>query len=437
MNSCRYASVRGLGPLAGARGLVCLSLLMGTRAWTAEVERIPYPADENRPESIVSIVTVNDLVFPSAVEGRSGSALEQVDEAVGRLDARLRELGLTIGNMLQHTIYLKDGTASPIDVIQRFHRAARALAPSLLEYPSVGTIVRVPRFASENTAVMLDIVAATPRAGAEPDGFTRIPFAFGPEEIAETIGDDTFVFTAGMEAMDFEHGTLAGEPETQVAHVVEKIDTALRRRGSSIANMISYNLYVQSGTDASHVARLFRAEAESRAPELAEHPSAATLIVVDGMALDGFRLEVDAVAVLQQTNVSRAGEHALPEGSAGRPVASISVGDLVFFPGIGAADAQAETAVPEDILGQVEATVRRLHSAMRAADLSLSDIVKLELYLRDDAADVEQVLAKFYEVAASLDVELPGKPSARATIVSRGFENDTELFQLSVIAARQ
>ena len=35
--------------------------------------------------------------------------------------------------MLQHTIFLKDGAASPMDVLQRFHATATRLAPSLKE----------------------------------------------------------------------------------------------------------------------------------------------------------------------------------------------------------------------------------------------------------------------------------------------------------------
>ena len=153
------------------------------------------------------------LTFLSGVYGTHGTALEQVDEIVAKADAQLRGAGLGIGDMMQHTIFVKDGAAAPIDVLARFHGAARRIAPGLLTQPSVGTIIRVPSFPDPNTLVMVDLTAGR----APKDGqLARIPFIFGPKDIAETIGTDALVFSAGFEGMDFEHGTVQPTLDAQI-----------------------------------------------------------------------------------------------------------------------------------------------------------------------------------------------------------------------------
>jgi hypothetical protein len=59
---------------------------------------------------------------------------------VRKAHEQLAAQGLGIGNMLQHTIYMKDGSASPMLVLQTFHVTATKLAPSLKEFRSVGGV---------------------------------------------------------------------------------------------------------------------------------------------------------------------------------------------------------------------------------------------------------------------------------------------------------
>ena len=135
-----------------------------------------------------SLVAVGQLVYPSAVAGTKGDALAQVDEIVQGLREPARSnAGLGIGSMIQHTIFLKNGAANPIQILTRFHEDARRLAPSLKDKPSVGIIIRVPGFADPNTLVLIDSVAAAPAAKGGPDDFKRVLFKFGPQEIAQSL----------------------------------------------------------------------------------------------------------------------------------------------------------------------------------------------------------------------------------------------------------
>ena len=96
-------------------------------------------------DHIAKVVSVNGLVFPSGAAGTGGDVGQQVDQVAQQVHNDLGDIGLGIGNMIQHTIYVRDGAAQPIEVINRFHAAARKLAPSLVDKPSGGTILRVPR----------------------------------------------------------------------------------------------------------------------------------------------------------------------------------------------------------------------------------------------------------------------------------------------------
>jgi hypothetical protein len=123
--------------------------------------------------------SIGSTVYLAGVHGTDPDPLRQVDEVVQKAHEQLGREGFGIGNMVQHTIFIKDGAIDPINVLQRFHAAATRLAPSLKERRSVGTIIRVPDFPDRASVIMLDIVAGAPKVTGAADDFARIPFTFG------------------------------------------------------------------------------------------------------------------------------------------------------------------------------------------------------------------------------------------------------------------
>lgn len=407
-------------------------------ASTSGVRRTPYTKEEaaalGAPPGAAKMVAVGNLVFPSAVYGSAQDPLRQVEEVVERTHALLTGHGLGIGNMLQHTIFLKDGAASPMDVLTRFHATATRLAPSLKERRSVGTIIRVPGFHDPRTAVMLEIVAGAPSKKEQAgDGYIRIPFTFGPQEIVETIGDDRLLFTAGLEAMDFEHGTLAPKIDEQVAAIAGKLDAALKRAGLSLNHMVQHNLYITRGTDPLHVIRRFHEEVRKRAPEAKQYPSAGTVMVVDGMAAPGFLMEMDAVAARGRPE----GLGRVPFTEASMEVAKAVAADgLVYLTAMPGADFAAAMTVPESVDAQIEAAVRNVRAALEQAGLSLANIVKHRIIVKKGAADPARVRAGFYEVALRYAPALRDNPSAETFLIVEALAGDRRSFELAVIAAR-
>lgn len=88
-----------------------------------------------------------------------------------------------------------------------------------------------------------------------------------------------------------------------------------------------------------------------------------------------------------------------PEGIPANPVlsAAVRVGDLIWTSGhVGR---NSDTGVtPDDIQGQTRETLRNLQRVLEAAGSSLSNVVKVNIYLRDieDRPAVNEVYLEFF-----------------------------------------
>lgn len=363
-------------------GLALAGLLFVTGTWQS-------PAAHAAGTHESGIPAAGGVLFPSGFFGRHAKGLDQVDEIVEAADHALKQAGVRegIGAMMQHTILLKDGTLSPLDVLTRFHAVARRLAPSLRPEPSVGTILRVPGFEDPQTLVGVDLSAAPSGTAA---GLARIPFKFGPQEIGQSIANEHLVFSAGLEAMDFEHGTLAPTLEQQVDAVTGKLVKTLQDAGVSVDRMVSHNLYVAKGPDPLKVAELFHKSLDARVPGLAPAQSVGTLVVVDGMAGPGFKLEMDAIATRGDAATVRRVAYAPV-----LPVArSASLDGLVLTSSIDAMP-QDGKALPKDAQAQAAVVARRVVDAVKAAGGSAAGVVKVRLFVKsgNDLGKVRKAFA--------------------------------------------
>jgi enamine deaminase RidA (YjgF/YER057c/UK114 family) len=405
-----------------ARKLVFITpfLLLGTA--------LPAAAQAIDPLPVEAIVTAGPLAFPSGLAGTHGSALDQVDEVVAAAERRLKTQGLGLGDMMQHTIYLKDGAASPIDVLNRFHADARKLAPSLVARSSVGTIIRVPGFADPRTLVAFDLTASS----AHQADLARVPFTFGPQEISETIGNGDLIFTAGCEGYDFEHNTLKPTIDEQIDTIVGKLDAAMRHAGLTLGNMVSHNLYVTRGTDPIHVIEAFHRAARRVAPELAQSPSVGTLVVVDGMAMPGFLLEVDAVASRRAPDTL----HRVPFTEMPMDIAkSVATDRFIYAAGMEGVDFAKGNRVSPDVREQARVAAGKLADALKGQGARLSDVVKYMLYVKG-ADKVPEARAAFHRALLAIDPAVRAHRPAETVVVVEGLAGPQLDFEVSAIAAR-
>jgi enamine deaminase RidA (YjgF/YER057c/UK114 family) len=119
---------------------------------------------------ICKTLTVGNIVFLSGAEAldfeKGGSVdedtMKQIEVIVRKMNAALEEIGLSIGNMVKHTIYMTKGAAEPIDVIRKFHDECYRYAPSLKEKPCTGTLAVVEALTTPAFKVEIDAIAAIP-----------------------------------------------------------------------------------------------------------------------------------------------------------------------------------------------------------------------------------------------------------------------------------
>ena len=117
---------------------------------------------------ICETVQVGNIVFMSGTEALdngtvAGTIEEQVAVVVSKMNDALVRCGLTLANMVSHTIYLKKGAAEPIQVLQLFHNECYKYAPDLKTHPSTGTIVVVERLVIEEFMLEIGAIAAIPQ----------------------------------------------------------------------------------------------------------------------------------------------------------------------------------------------------------------------------------------------------------------------------------
>lgn len=405
------------------------SLLLATVAVMAVPPVAAKPATAARAPA--PVVNAGQIVFPSGVVGKGATVAAQVDDMALQLDKRLAASG-GIGSMLQHTIYLKDGAAQPIEVLQRFHGKATEIAPGLKVRPSVGTIVRVPEIPGGGL-VMIDVVAGKSAKAGQPDDFTRIPFTFGPKEIVETVGVGNTIFSSGLEAMNFENGSLVPGIDEQIEVIVAKIDTAMKKAGMTVGNMVSHNLYVTKGTDPMRVIQKFHETARRYSPGLAEHPSVGTLVVVDGMAVPGFLLEVDIIAGKgDPASFARVPFTEMPMDIA----KTVAVDKFVFVAGMEGVDFDKGGAVSPDVMEQAAAAARKAHAALQKSGLSIADVAKFKFYVKK-GEDAAAVRAHFNKVAATLDPAFAKRPHAETLIVVEGLAGESLKFETTALGVRK
>jgi len=109
-------------------------------------------------------IVVGDLAFLSGVsvepgEAPSGEALEQIEVIVKKLNSALQDIGLSLGKLVKHTIYVKQGEDGHA-ISNKFHDVCYKYAPILRDEPDAGTMVYVSGLGLDGMKVEVDVIAA-------------------------------------------------------------------------------------------------------------------------------------------------------------------------------------------------------------------------------------------------------------------------------------
>ncbi len=119
---------------------------------------------------ISKTLRVGNIVFMSGTEAMDPSqggkvpedTFKQIEVVVRKMNEALVEIGLSLENLVKHTIYMTKGSADPIQVIRKFHDECYKYAPGLKTRPSTGTLAVIDGLAVPTFKVEVDAVAAYP-----------------------------------------------------------------------------------------------------------------------------------------------------------------------------------------------------------------------------------------------------------------------------------
>jgi enamine deaminase RidA (YjgF/YER057c/UK114 family) len=151
-----------------------------------------------------------------------------------------------------------------------------------------------------------------PEALSKPPGYTHVVEATAPARI---------VYIAGQLGID-RAGKVAGDFRQQAVQTFENLKNALAAVGGQFRHVVKLNNYLVDLTDLP----TFRQVRDSYLA--AGDRPASTTIAISGLAREGARLEVEAVAVLpaaaRSKAASRAAAGAAGKGRKGRPAKRIA-----------------------------------------------------------------------------------------------------------------
>lgn len=380
--------------------------------------------------------TAGDLIFPSAIYGTRGDVIEQVDEITAKIEAMLKARNLKVGDLMRHTIFLKTGAQEPSRIFTRLIGNLRRMGPELTNNPTAGTIVLVPSFPDPATQIMVEFVG-----GRAPKGMTRVPIMFGPRMSVESIGNDQFVASFGLEGLDFYGAATQAEIATlatldgELDKLVAILSANMAHAGLSIANVVSYNFYVTKGTDPVYATAKLHQLMRQRVPDLDNYPSAGTVVVLDGATIPNLKVQLNVIASrAQPATLSRVPQGEVPAYAAAQ---SVTAGGVVFVSGVGGVDYEKNGVIAADAAGQAEAAARSINTALRnAGGLKLSDVARFDVYVKH-GEDAAAALAAFYKAARKLDASFDQKKVAAVVAMVQGFPRASTRLLVSAVAARK
>lgn len=210
---------------------------------------------------------------------------------------------------------------------------------------------------------------------------------------------------------------LHGDVAAQLGDVLRQIDARLIAQGTSLARAVSLQVQLRQASD-------FAAMNAAYAPFFKADPPARTTIV-SPPETSGALVEVSAIAAAK--GASR--EIVRPAGWANAPNPysyGVKTGDLVFLAGLVARSGRTNEAVAGDLAAQASVIFDNATDILRAAGLTLSDIVNAKVFVTD--------VAQVAPMNEAYRKRMPAPRPSRATAVA-ALMNPQYLVEMTFVAS--
>lgn len=268
----------------------------------------------------MNLVETQDLIFCNWQQAAVDGDLEQQLAALlETMAAALAEQGVTLAAMLKHSIAIRNDIVDPLAAIQAFHRQCHALAPRLVQEPSVGTLFRVPHLPREGALVAVEAVFAKPCGPVRRALFDDLPM-----DVARALEYRGQVFLTGFEALEllapergFSADNLRVRPglAEQVEVILDKVQDSLRALDADCSDLACLTLYLRADQDPQQARQQVTQAVCQRANARVAENLQLFVLRGHGMVLEDFKIEIDGLALRPQ--VPRPTWISLASGEAG------------------------------------------------------------------------------------------------------------------------
>jgi enamine deaminase RidA (YjgF/YER057c/UK114 family) len=208
-----------------------------------------------------------------------------------------------------------------------------------------------------------------------------------------------FVYLSGAVATD-DTGRLVGDTAAeQTAVVLQRISTLLEAAGSTLAQTAAVSVYLRRAADFAAMNDVYR----SFWPD---DPPTRTTVIAD-LAVPGALVEIAAVAV------PAGGDRRIvrPDGWLPPPNPysyAIRSGSTLFLSGLVPRRVRDNSSAQGEVSAQMDVILANAAEVLAAGGLTLDDVVRARVYLRD--------LAALRDVNAAYRTRFPGRPPVRTTV---------------------
>jgi 2-iminobutanoate/2-iminopropanoate deaminase len=250
---------------------------------------------------------------------------------------------------------------------------------------------------------------------------TTMTFAQSSKQIvANANASMPFSAAVKVDGLIYVSGTLgagAGDVKAQTKQVLDTINTTLKSAGSSLANAASMTVYLKNQSD-------FAAMNEAYRTYWPKDPPARTTVMVP-LLNDGL-VEIAAVAVPD------GGERVVVNPSdwmvSPNPYSyGIKTGNTLFLAGLISRNGKDNSTIKGDMSAQTKTVLDNGAAVLKAAGMTLADVVSSRIYVTDSAA--------FQDMNAVYRTYFPTDPPARAT-VKAGLVSADYVVEVTMIAVK-
>ena len=341
--------------------VVLAAVAVGATPAAAQVEK----QFVNPAGSYTQVVTVKDrgvtTIYVSGQVGRGADLAAHAESAFQGVADQLDAAGASMRDVVKIRIYVTDFDPEEYSVIS----AARLAAFPEDAWP-VSTMLGINALAREGLRVEIEATAVVADPGADFE-LTRIGPSRGfSQAVVVRHGAIRTVWVSGQ--------TGRGDGLTaQTSFVFERVSQRLEAAGASMADVVKINTYIVNFDPEQHM----RPFSQGRASAFGDNPPSSTLLGIDRLVNDRIRIEVDAVAVVEESGRTErlTKEFLDPAGSFTQVVTVRGDGaKTIYISGqVGRTGEPLETQARQAFAGMV----RRLE----AAGATPADLVKVIYYL--------------------------------------------------------